>query len=218
MSVSMHKHIVSGFKSPAYGVLVGLWIASAMSLSGCGVTIYKQHPALQLTPETKPAKVYFIRPMPEKHKGIADSKIIVDYQGQKLLAIAEGTYTLLAINPGKGEITTHSKTMFTNRKIPIDVSRSRAFTFVAGGTYFIYLKRDNQEFRGIFYDPEPLTLASAKSVAQGLDSVGKLANREPIHAIKDIPPVPPTGPLEPVTPEQLYRTKSPYLLKKPVKK
>jgi hypothetical protein len=214
----MRKFNISVFTSSWPGYLLHLLLVFTILLGGCGVSVYKNHPALKLTPDTAPAKVYFIRPTPAKYKGIADDQIRVDYQGQKLLNISEGTYTLLEISPGNGKITTRNKTFFTNRKIPINVSRSRSFTFVSGGTYFIDLKRDNQEFRGIFYDPQPVDLATAKTLAKSVDSVGRLASRHPIDVIKEIPPVPPTGPLEPVTPEQVYRTKSPYLLKKPVKK
>jgi len=209
------KYNSPGLKSPSFAVLLLMWLI--LTVNGCAVSVNKHHPALQLTPDVTPAKVYFIRPTPVKHKGIADNEITVDYAGQELLSITEGSYTLVEVNPGKGEITTHSKTMFTNRIAPITVSRNRLYTFVSGGTYFIYLKRDNQEFRGIFYDPEPVDLATAKLLTDDLSASGHLARREPIDRIQSIPPVPPTGPLEPVTPEQLYRSKSPYLLKKPIK-
>lgn len=213
----MLKYNILSLKSLPLSILPSLWLV--ITLSGCGVVSINRHnPALQLTPDVAPAKVYFIRTRPVKPKGIADNNLYVEYQGQKLLSIAEGTYALVEMNPGKGEIITHSKTMFTNRLMPIKVTRKRFFTFVSGGTYFINIKRDNQEFRGIFYDPEPVDLATAKSLTEDLRASGNLTRREPIDKINSVPPVPPTGPLEPVTPEQLYRSKSPYLLKEPVKK
>ena len=214
----MRKYNNPGVKLPRLGYPLSLWLFLTLTITGCGVSINKNNPALKLDPDVVPAKVYFIRPVPVKHKGIADNKIVVNYDGRRLLSIAEGNYTMVELNPSKGEITTHSKTMFTNRIVPLNVSRSRVFTFVPGGTYFIHLKRDNQEFRGIFYDPEPVDLATAKSLADGLHASGSLARHEPIDEIQSIAPVPPSGPLEPVTPEQLYRSKSPYLLKTPIKK
>jgi hypothetical protein len=184
-------------------------------LSGCGASVYKNHPMLQYSPDTLTAKVYFIRPQPAKPKGVADNKIKVSYQGVPLLEIREGSYTLVNIKPSSGEVTTHSKTRFINkdRYDAIDVSRSRKYTFVAGRTYFIDLKRINEEFRGIFYDPQPVNLATAKQLASELWADGP-ARDEPIEDIESVPPIPKPSPLEPAYPEQLYPGK-PYLLDKP---
>ena len=186
-------------------------------LNGCGTEIYKDNPALQVEADTLTANVYFIRPTPVKTKPFADNKIRISYNGSDLLEIREGTYTLLKIKPGKGEVTTHSKTLFTGKSQPIDVNRSRLYTFVAGRTYFIYLDRINEEFRGVYYDPKPVDLQTAKTLVE-LDNLGAsgLARQEPISAIKEVPPTPQTSPLEPVYPEQLY-PKTPYILEKPVK-
>ena len=160
--------------------------------------------------------VYFIRHRPVKFKGVADKPITVDYQDRPLIKIPEDTYTLVKLQPGKGEITTRSKTLFTNNMRPISVSRSRMYTFLAGRTYFIYLKRVDEEFRGITYDPESVDLAKAKSLSENLHKWGA-AKQEPIAAIEEILPTPKTSPLEPVYPEKVYPG-SPYLLRKPVQK
>ena len=186
----MHKYNTPGFDSRSLGFLFCLSLFLTIILSGCGVSVYKQHPALQLSDDIVPANVYFIRPSPLKRKGIADNKISINYDGQRLLKIAADSYTLLKIKPGKGEITTNSKTFFTNQRVPINVSRSRLYTFVSGGTYFIYLNRINEEFRGIFYDPQPVDLATAKSLVQFLHASGSLTRKEPIDAIEEVAPVP----------------------------
>jgi hypothetical protein len=196
--------------------LFSLFIGIALLLSGCGTTLYRGNPALQAESDADTVNVYFIRPRPVKYKGVADKPIIVDYAGKRLIRIAEGTYTLVKLQPGKGEITTHSKTLFTNQRQPIEVSRSRMYTFLGSRTYFIHLKRVNEEFRGITYDPQPVNLATAKVLSEKLRKWGA-ARQKPIADIEEVPPTPNASPLEPVYPEKVYPG-SPYLLDKPVKK
>ena len=207
----MIKNITCGW----YLVLAGLAGLSFL-LSGCATKLYNEHPDLQAQTTENTANVYFIRPEPVKYKGIADGTIRVDYQDKPLLKIPEGTYTLVKLEPGKGEITTHSQTRFINKPRPINVSRSRAYNFLPGRTYFIYLKRVDEEFRGITYDPEPVNLETAKTLSERLNKWG-LAKQEPIEKIQDVPPIPKASPLEPMYPEKVY-PHSPYLLDKPVKK
>lgn len=157
------------------------------------------------------AKVYFIRTMPLKFKGVADSQIRVDINGEPLLKIDEGAYTMVKIKPTKATVTTHSRTKFTTKFEPIKVSRSREYTFVAGKTYFINLDRVNEEFRGIYYDPAPVTLEKAKILVKGLRAVG-LALKEPVYKIEKVADTPQAGTLEPALPENLYPGK-PYLIK-----
>jgi hypothetical protein len=191
------------------------FLTTTILLSGCGTKAYRDNPQLLSKSAEEAANVYFIRPSPVKHKPVADSAVTVDYQGKPLLKINEGNYIMVKLQPGKGEITTHSITGFTNRPNPIKVSRSRLYTFLAGRTYFVYLKRVNDEFRGISYDPEPVDLAKAKSLSDTLDRRG-LARREPIEDIEDVPPIPKASPLEPLYPEEVY-PHTPYILDKPEK-
>ena len=157
------------------------------------------------------AKVYFIRTMPVKFKGVADSQITVDINGEPLLKIDEGAYTMLKIKPAKASVTTHSRTLFTTKFEPIKVSRTREYNFIAGKTYFINLERINEEFRGIYYDPAPVTLAVAQKLTKTLRAVGK-ARSEPIDKIQKVADIPAPSKLEPALPENLYPGK-PYLLK-----
>ncbi|WP_455211230.1 hypothetical protein [Kaarinaea lacus] len=209
----MRKYITTDLKVLSHVVCL---FAANLLLSSCGTAVYRENPALQAEADMELANVYFIRPTPDKYKVVADNPIRVDYQDKPLIKIAEGTYTLVKLQPGKGEITTRSKTRFTNQLYPIDVSRSRLYSFLAGRTYFIYLKRVDEEFRGITYDPEPVNLAKAKALSEKLHKWG-LAKQEPIATIEEVPPIPKASPLEPVYPENVYPG-APYLLDKPVKK
>lgn len=193
-------------------------LALTLVLISCGAGIYKDHPMLQFDEDTLTANVYFIRPQPVKRKGIADNPIKVNYQNLPLLEISEGTYTMLQLKPSSGNVTTLSRTRFINKMQydVIDVTRSRLYKFVAGRTYFIHLNRLDEEFRGIFYDPQPVDLATAKVLTDDLRASG-LARSSRIEDIETVPTIPTPNPLEPAYPEDLY-PKSPYLLDKPEKR
>lgn len=182
------------------------------------VEVHKNHPAIQaVTPDTLTASVYFIRPQPVKPKGVADKPLLVMYNKIPLLTIYEGSYTLIKIKPGQGQISTHSETRFTNKTTTIKVSRKRQYSFISGRTYFIHLERVDEEFRGIFYDPKPVQLEQAKAlVAQSNVGARGMARDEPIDAIESVPMTPAASDLEPAYPEGLYKhQQKPYLLEKP---
>ncbi len=188
----------------------------ALFLGGCGTTINKNHPSLQnINADTGTSNVYFIRPQPVKTKPIADKTISVDFKKKELLKISEGNYVLVKIHPGEGNIVTHSLTKFTAQHDSKAVSRSRHFSFLAGKTYFILLKQLDEEFRGIYYDPAPISLYEAKVLVKTLKANG-LARSERIENITSVPDVSGQGELMPILPETLY-PQSPYLLKTPQK-
>lgn len=187
-------------------------IILASLLYGCGGDVNLKHPMVETdVADEHVAKVYFIRPMPLKFKGVADQKVKVDFNNEELLTLSEGYYTLVKLKPSKGEVTTHSKTKFTNDNVPIDVSRSRAYRFIAGKTYFIELKRVDEEFRGIFYDPAPITYEKALALSKDLRASGE-AKDEPIDKLTSVSQAPAPSPLEPALPEHMYPGKK-YLLK-----
>lgn len=193
-------------------IVASISIIVVLLLYGCGGKVNVQHSQVQTTAEDEHvAKVYFLRPMPLKYKGIADKKVRIDFQNQTLLTIKEGQYTLVKLKPSKGELVTHSTTKFTNDNVPIDVSRAREYRFIAGKTYFIHVKRVDEEFRGIFYDPAPVTFEQALELSRRLHAVG-LAADERIEQIKSIAEAPEPSPLEPALPENLYPGKK-YLIK-----
>ena len=183
-----------------------------IALSSCSTSQTIKNSYVQDTVEDEHvAKVYFIRPKPMKFKGLADSRITVEINGERLLRIDEGAYTMVKIKPTKANITTRSRTMFTNQTQPIDVSRTREYRFIAGKTYLIHLERVNEEFRGIYYDPAPVTLEKAKLLTDRLRATGG-AKAEPIKNITKVAETPTPGSLEPALPENLYPGKK-YLLK-----
>ncbi|WP_455217806.1 hypothetical protein [Kaarinaea lacus] len=193
----------------------GLMLFVLAFLVGCA-TVSKEHPML-VTQEIKEgeapnyASVYFIRPKPFKAKGVADKTITVDYQEKLLLSIDEGSYTLLRIKPGSGKIKVNSETKFTNKLAPIKVWRARQFKFIEGKTYFIHLKRVDEEFRGIFYEPRPVRYEEAKALADKTLASGE-ARSMPIDELVNFSE-PPDSAFEnqpPALPENVYKPE-PYL-------
>lgn len=184
-------------------------------LPGCS-TVNDKHPMVVNT-EVKPGSpedfsyVYFIRPKPYKPKGVADESIRVEFLGEVLLTIDEGSYTLLRIKPSKGLLKVSNETKFINNTRPVKVWRTREYKFIAGKTYFIYLKRINEEFRGIFYDPQPVDLKKAKALSQKPRASGEARNT-PIKDLKNIsePPSSAVSGLNPALPENIYK-KEQYL-------
>ena len=187
-------------------------IITLLLVTSCNGKTNIKNPYVQVAAEDAHiAKVYFIRPRPIKFKGVADDKLTVELNNELLLKISEGQYTMIKLKPAKASITTRSKTMFINKTQPIDVSRTREYRFIAGKTYFIHLKRIDEEFRGIYYDPAPVTYEQALKLSDRLHKFGA-ANQEPIDEIKDVAEAPLPSALEPALPESLYPGK-PYLIK-----
>ncbi|WP_455198237.1 hypothetical protein [Kaarinaea lacus] len=206
----MSRHIRQVFR---FGLLL---FVLALSI-GCA-TVNEKHPML-VTKEIKEgdvadyANVYFIRPKPFKPKGVADYTITVDYQDKPLLTIDEGSYTLLRIKPGTGKIKVNSETKFTNKLAPIKVWRARQYKFIEGKTYFIHLKRVDEEFRGIFYEPQPIKYQEAKVLADDTLASGE-ARSMPIDELVNFSE-PPESAFEkqaPALPENIYKPE-PYLKK-----
>lgn len=186
-------------------------LVQTLLIAGCA-SVDEQNPML-ITKKYKSgeqqeayASVYFIRPRPYKSKGVADKKIYVEYKGKLLLSIDEGNYTLLRIKPSSGEIKVFNQTKFTNKQEPITVWRERKYTFIEGKTYFIYLKRDNEEFRGVFYDPQPVHLEQAKKLLDHTWADGE-ARDAPIDKLVNVSE-PPDSAIQgqtPALPENVYK-------------
>ena len=179
-------------------------------LPGCS-TVNNKHPMV-VSKEMKPgdpedfAYAYFIRPKPYKTKGVSDDEVRITFQEEALLTMDEGGYTLLRIKPSKGQLKVFNKTKFINKTHPVEVWRAREYKFIAGKTYFIHVKRINEEFRGIFYDLEPVNLKNAKTLADRPRASGEARNM-PIEELKNIsePPASAISGLSPALPENIYK-------------
>jgi phage anti-repressor protein len=197
--------------------LIYLTLLIISLFSGCA-TVNNKHP-LVVSKEVKPgdpeyfAYAYFIRPKLYKSKGVADEAVRIEFQEKILLELDEGSYALLRIKPSKGVLKVFNETNFINKIHPVEVWRAREYKFIEGKTYFIHIKQIDEEYRGVFYDPEPVDFEMAKTLAKKPRASGEARNA-PIETLKDIqaPPGSATGGLSPTLPENIYK-KERYLNK-----
>lgn len=203
-------NINHGIKSSAL-ILAALWLTACASIN-------QQHPQVMSgvmteAQKSQVASVYFIRPKPYKSKGVSDGRVRISFQDKTLLSQAEGNYSLLYIKPSKGDLKVHSKTMFTDKSTPVDVWRVREYKFLAGKTYFVYVRQINEEFRGIFYEPQPVSLREAKQLIVSGDGLVTnvlatgAARSAPIDKLTEVdaPPASAVKELEPALPENIYK-------------
>jgi len=198
-------------------LMAALGLAVALLLgSGCA-TVNTKHPALAEQAGPDVASVYFIRPVPTLTytHDFADAPVTIEFQGEKLLKLDEGVYTLLYLKPSKGELKIYSNTLFTNQKSSQRVWKERVYRFVGGRTYFIHIKQIDEEFRGIFYEPDLVSLQEAKRLVKHLKRIGAAANAHPIDKLTHVtaPPESAAKEGEPTLPEELYQS-APYMLDK----
>lgn len=189
-----------------YGVCALLVAAGVVWLAGCA-SVNKQHPDVETSADAQAANVYFIRPKLQKSKGYADNPVQVDFLGQPLATLAEGSYTLLRIKPSDGMVRVSSMTRFTNQDQPIDVWRERRYKFLPDRTYFIHVKQLNEEFRGIYYEPEPVDLEEAKLLVKDARPSGG-ARSARIETLTEVnaPPSSTIDKLPPALPENIYKS------------
>ncbi|NOX75607.1 MAG: hypothetical protein GXP17_03115 [Gammaproteobacteria bacterium] len=153
------------------------------------------------------AQVYFIRPRLLQSKGVADGAVRITFKGKLLLEMSEGSYALLHIKPSKGLVKLFNKTKFANEPGVIEVWRARKYKFIVGKTYFIYVRQLNEEFRGVFYEPEPVKLKRAQQLIEDAGPSGSAARRARIDKLTkvSVPPASATQGIRPVLPEDVYR-------------
>jgi len=182
-----------------------------LAVAGCA-SVNVQHPQVLdndagAEQRAQAARVYFVRPRPYKGKGVADGPVRITYKDKPLLKMAEGSYALLYIKPGKGQLKVFNETEFTNTGEVIEVWRGRRYRFIAGRTYFIYVRRIDEEFRGIFYELDPVTLERARRLIDTARPSGGAARSEPIDELTDVVPPPASAVqgVRPALPEDVYR-------------
>jgi hypothetical protein len=204
-----------GGKMSANNWWIKIGAAAAVLLLAACSTINSKHPQLMMDGLTaeQTASVYFIRPTAYKTKQISNGPVRITFQGQTLLAQDEGNYSLLHIKPSKGALRIYSMTRFTDKLEAVEVWRERQYKFIAGRTYFVHVRQINEEFRGVFYEPQPVNLREAKQlIVPGTGRFGNTdpsgaARSEPIDELTEVnaPPASAVKSLAPALPENIYR-------------
>lgn len=192
-------------------------VLTILVLASCA-TVNDKHPQVmkgEMTAEQKAqvASVYFIRPKPYKGKGVSDDTVRIEFQNEVLLEQAEGNYSLLYVKPSKGTLKIFSRTLYTDNIVPREVWRGREYKFIVGKTYFVYVRQINEEFRGVFYEPQPVSLREAKQLIQaGNGFTGDVlatgaARNAPIDKLNEVnvPPASAIKGLAPALPEEIHK-------------
>ena len=90
----------SHFKLIVYAVMILL----VTLMCGCSTKIEANHPALRESFDNNSVALYVLRPK-ESFNGVRGLPYAIKLDGEKLLTIAKGEYTLVYIKPFSGEIT-----------------------------------------------------------------------------------------------------------------
>ena len=192
--------------------LIG-FVAALLISSGC-VSINARHPDYAEAPGPDVANVYFIRTTPVLIHPFADAAVTIEFKGEELLKLDEGVYTLIYMKPSKGVLKVINRSLFTNRLQSQPVWKENLYRFVGGRTYFIHIAQKDEEFRGIFYTADLVSLKEAKRLAKTVKRIGEAASEHPIASLENVYEAPSsTGRSRgPTLPEQLYRHED-YMLK-----
>lgn len=152
-------------------------------LGGCATTaIQDSHPLYVHAADEPHANVYFIRPNTQRPRGVADSPLKVELDEMPVLKLAKGEYALLQLKPTATDVIVRNLTFMMAQANPVEVWRARRYTFEAGKNYYVVMKQDHEEFRGIYFIPELVDAKTAGDIAQRLQPVGDLAKRHRIAA------------------------------------
>lgn len=158
-----------GFYNNARAAVVGcaaLWL-----LVGCTSTkIVGSHPLAQVGGGS--ATVYFLRPLAERRMGFPDNPLAVDLNQEKLMDLGRGEYTVVQVVARDMLVTLRNQTEAGPAWAVKDMERQYPFTFKAGETYYLVIRPVDGEFRGVFFRPEMVDLATAQQVALQLHAAG----------------------------------------------
>ena len=159
------------WRGVALFVLVGL-------VSACGLTkVKKEHGLLQPDLSRPYATVYFMRTNTEHPQGFADNSLAVEVDGELLISLAKGEYTMVYLKPRQITVALRNLTQSRGRWEVEEMERSRQFQLRADETYFINANAIDGEFRGVRFIPEMVGQFEAKKISEYLRAVGKAARK-----------------------------------------
>ena len=161
-------------------------LLSVTLLSGCGLLQVSKvdgtHGLIQAEQNRPHATVYFIRPKTEHAAGYADNLLAVELDGEGLMKLGKGEYTMVYLKPRDVTITLRNLTQVRGRWEVAEMKQSRQFDFKDGETYFIQTTMFDGEFRGARFIPKALSLFDAKKAVRYLQPAG-LARENPISKL-----------------------------------
>lgn len=148
-------------------------ILMAALLSACSTTrVERGHSLIQQDLSEPYANVYFIRPNTEHTQGFPDNPLIVEVNGERLMQLGKGEYTLARLKARDITITMRAKTQVRGRWEVTGMAQVRKFNLEPGQTYFILAKNVDGEFRGVTFVPESISQFDAKQISAPLKATG----------------------------------------------
>lgn len=167
---------------------LSILLSVSVFLVACSSSLFHSHTGLythQLLQEDRSrphATVYFIRPKTEHSMGWSDNSLDIDIDGEKIINLAKGDYTLVYLKPRDVSITTRIPAQVRGRWEVTEMEHSRPFSFKPGETYFIQFRMVDGEFRGVHFVPEIKTKNEARELAEYLIPVAE-ARHYPISSL-----------------------------------
>jgi hypothetical protein len=148
-------------------------ILMAMVLSACAATrVERGHSLIQHDLSESYANVYFIRPSTEHPQGFADNPLLVDVNGERLMRIGKGEYTMVRLKARDITVTMRDQTQVRGRWEVTEMAQTRKFNLEAGQSYFILAKNVDGEFRGVTFVPESISQFDARQISANLKAKG----------------------------------------------
>ena len=174
----MLKRCFDNFKFLIFIVSIGLGGCTAWSWNGTQVNA--DHHLVSAAGEPLFATVYFLRPLTERAMGFSDDALSISLDGNKLLTLEKGDYTLVYMRPRVRTTMTLENLsevgpFWKTKKMDKDYE----FGFTAGETYFIVLEPVDGEFRGVYFTARNVDMFTAKQLAQNLRPSGE-ARKAPL--------------------------------------
>ncbi len=163
-------------------VAAGIWVIMvAVLLSACTTTrIDRGHSLIQSDASASYASVYFIRPNTEHPQGFADNPLAVSVNGERLMRLGKGEYTLVHLKARDISVTMKNQTQVRGRWEVTEMEQTRNFNLEPGQTYYILAHSVDGEFRGVTFVPESVALFDVKQIKAPLRAAGA-AKSSPIH-------------------------------------
>ncbi len=123
------------------------------------------------------AEVYFIRPATERPLGMGDNTLEVDIEDEPLLILGKKEFVGVRVKPGNMDVFVKINGRVGHESQIKQLTRKERFSFKDQQRHFIFLKKIDNEFRGLGYAPVEIGAAQAELMIKNMKPVGVLAKQ-----------------------------------------
>lgn len=160
-----------------------LGVMAIVVLNACSPTkVFKDSPLSPPTSEEPYTTVYFLRELKEPQMKLARNAVNIEINNQPLMKLSMGEYVMVRLVPTEATVTVKSLSFMGGKVDPVILSGSKTFNFAAGQTNFIRIKLIDEEFRGVYYEPQRIEFNEAREIAKRLRPKG-VARKHPIERL-----------------------------------